>query len=219
MKNDKRLLVSLALNIIVFLLVIAGTIVMITVKSEELATNNISVFKYFTFQSNIFMGCVAIVYAYYQLLIIKKKRDKIPHVLTIFHLVATGAVALTFVVVIAFLGPGYGYDKMYKNANFFFHLVVPVFAIVNFIFFTKSEKYHFIQTLFSIFPSFLYGIVYFIVVASQNAYGDINIDFYFFGKDGPIVGAFNFLAVMIISYVIAVLLYFTNRLIFKKSNK
>ena len=217
MKSDKRFFISFILNILVFLLVVAGTIVMLTVRSEELATNNISVFKYFTFQSNIFMGCVAAVYGYYQFLIIKKKVDKIPHVLTIFNLVATSAVALTFIVVVVFLGPGYGYHKMYKNANLFFHLLVPVVAMVNFIVFTKNEKYHFVQTLFSIIPSFLYGIVYFIVVASQNAYGDINIDFYFFGKDGPLVGAFNFLAVMSIAYVMTLVLYFTNRLVFKKS--
>lgn len=217
MKNNKRFIVSFILNIITFLLVLTGTIVMASVRSEELAANNLSVFKYFTFQSNIFMGCVAIVYAYYQFLIIKKKRDKIPHVLTIFNLVATSAVALTFVIVVAFLGPGYGYDKMYKNANLFFHLLVPVVAMINFIIFTKNEKYSFVQTLYTIVPSFLYGTVYFIVVASQNAYGDINIDFYFFGKDGPLVGAFNFLAVMSIAYLVAVILYFANRLVFKKS--
>ena len=163
------------------------------------------------------MGCVAAVYGYYQFLIIKKKVNKIPHVLASFSLVATGAVALTFIVVIAFLSPGYGYYKMYKNANFFFHLLVPVFAMVNYVFFTRNERYHFIQTLFSIVPCFLYGIVYFIVVASQNAYGDINIDFYFFGKDGPLIGAVNFLVVMVTAYLIALVLYFTNRLVFKKS--
>ena len=217
MKVDKRFIVSFVLNILVFLLVLAGTIVMVSVKSEELATNDLSVFKYFTFQSNVFMGCVAAVYGYYQLLMILKKVDKIPHVLTIFNLIATSAVALTFIVVIAFLGPGYGYDKMYKNANLFFHLLVPVLAMLNFIFYTKSEKYHFIQTLFTIVPCFLYGLVYFIVVASQNAYGDIKIDFYFFGKDGPLIGAVNYLAVMSIAYVIALILYFSNRLVFKKS--
>ena len=217
MKVDKRFIVSFVLNILVFLLVLAGTIVMVSVKSEELATNDLSVFKYFTFQSNVFMGCVAAVYGYYQLLMILKKVDKIPHVLTIFNLIATSAVALTFIVVIAFLGPGYGYDKMYKNANLFFHLLVPVLAMLNFIFYTKSEKYHFIQTLFTIVPCFLYGLVYFIVVASQNAYGDIKIDFYFFGKDGPLIGAVNYFAVMSIAYVIALILYFSNRLVFKKS--
>ena len=217
MKVDKRFIVSFVLNILVFLLVLAGTIVMVSVKSEELATNDLSVFKYFTFQSNVFMGCVAAVYGYYQLLMILKKVDKIPHVLTIFNLIATSAVALTFIVVIAFLGPGYGYDKMYKNANLFFHLLVPVLAMLNFIFYTKSEKYHFIQTLFTIVPCFLYGLVYFIVVASQNAYGDIKIDFYFFGKDGPLIGTVNYFAVMSIAYVIALILYFSNRLVFKKS--
>ena len=217
MKDNKRFIASFILNILVFLLVLIGTIVMITVRSEELASNNISVFKYFTFQSNIFMGFVALIYAYYQYLVIRGKNEKILQNMGIFNLIATSAVALTFVIVIAFLAPGYGFNKMYKNANLFFHLLVPVVAIVNYLFFTKSDKYHFPLTLLTIIPSFLYGVVYFIVVAALNGYGDLKIDFYMFGKDGPLIGAFNFLAVMSIAYALALLSYFLNRLVFKKS--
>lgn len=163
------------------------------------------------------MGFVALIYAYYQYLVIRGKNEKIPQNMGIFNLIATSAVALTFVIVIAFLAPGYGFNKMYKNANLFFHLLVPVVAIVNYLFFTKSDKYHFPLTLLTIIPSFLYGVVYFIVVAALNGYGDLKIDFYMFGKDGPLIGAFNFLAVMSIAYALALLLYFFNRLVFKKS--
>ena len=217
MKNNKRFIVSFILNILVFLLVVTGTIVMMAVKSEELAANNISVFKYFTFQSNIFIGCIALVFAYYQFLVIRGKIDKIPQILGIFNLIATSAVALTFTIVIVFLAPGYGFKLMYKNANLFFHLIVPVVAMINYLFFIKSEKYRFVITLLTIIPSFLYGVVYFIVVAALNGYGDLKIDFYMFGKDGPLIGALNFIAVMSIAYALAILLYFLNRLVFKKS--
>ena len=216
MKKDKRFVISFMFNILVFLLVLIGTIVMMTIGSGALAENSLSVFKYFTFQSNIFMGVISAIYAFYQWLILKGKKDKIPHVLTILNLVGTSAVALTFIIVIAFLGPGYGYDKMYNNANLFFHLLAPVTAIINYLFFTRNEKYHFIQTLFTIIPCFLYGLVYFIVVASLNGYGDLKIDFYNFGKGGPLIGAFNYLMVMVIAYIIALFLYFLNRLIFRK---
>ena len=96
---------------------------MMTIGSGALAENSLSVFKYFTFQSNIFIGMVSIVYAYYQFLIIKQKKDKIPHVLAVFNHVGVTAVTLTFIIVIAFLAPGYGFDKMYNNANLFFHLL------------------------------------------------------------------------------------------------
>ena len=215
--KNKLFLISFIINIIIFLLVLAGTIVMMTVGSGALATNSLSVFKYFTFQSNIYMGIVALIYAYYQFLIIKKKKEKISHVLAIFNRVGVTAVTLTFLVVIAFLAPGYGYDKMYNNANLFFHLLVPVLAIINFVVFTKNEKCHFAHTLYPIIPCVLYGIVYLIVVVSLNAYGDLKIDFYNFGKDGPLMGVLNFLIIISFSYIIGVVLYLSSLFVFKKS--
>ena len=216
MKNNKLFIASFILNILTFLLVLVGVIVMITIGSKALGETNITVFKYFTFQSNIFMGAVALVYAIYQLLIILNKRDKLPHVLLVFNHVGVTAVGLTFLIVIFFLAPGYGFDKMYNNANLFFHALVPIVAMINYMFLEKECSFKFINTLFSIIPSLLYGIVYFIVVASLNAYGDINIDFYMFGANGPLIGAFNFIAVMSIAYGFGVAIYFINRLVFKK---
>lgn len=189
---------------------------MFTIGSGALASKHLSVFKYFTFQSNIFMGVVAFIYAYYQWLVLKKKINKIPHVLLVFNHVGVTAVSLTFLVVLVFLGPGYGYDKMYNKANLFFHALVPIFAIVNYLVFEKEAEIKFRETVFSMIPSFLYGVVYFIVVASQNAYGNLEIDFYGFGKDGPLIGVFNFLAIVAISYALGLFLYYINHLVFKK---
>ena len=189
---------------------------MLTLSTKALGDNTLSVFKYFTFQSNIYMGFVSIIYAYYQFLIIKKKRDKIPHVLTVFNHVGVTAVTLTFLVVIIFLGPLYGYHLMYNNANLFYHLLVPLAAMINFIVFISNEKRHFLHTLFTIIPCALYGIVYFSVVVATNGYGDLKIDFYGFGKDGPLIGAVNFLLIISISYAIGVGLYFLNIIVCKK---
>lgn len=189
---------------------------MLALGTEALGDNSLSVFKYFTFQSNLFMGFVSIIYAYYQFLVIKGKRDKIPHVLTVFNHVGVTAVTLTFLIVIAFLGPLYSYALMYTNANLFFHLLVPLTAMINFVVFTGNEKRHFLHTLYTIIPCVLYGIVYFTVVVATNGYGDLKIDFYGFGKDGPLIGAVNFLIVISISYAIGVGLYFLNKIVCKK---
>ena len=119
-------------------------------------------------------------------------------------------------IVILFLAPGYGFDKMYNYANLFFHGLLPVFAMANYVFFNKEGRIRFKDTPFAIIPSFLYGIVYFTIVASNNAYGDLNYDFYMFGQDGPWIGALNFLAVMAIAYIMGLIIYFINRLVFKK---
>ena len=216
MKKDKLFITSFVGNILVFLLVLTGTIVMMTIGSGALSENNLSVFKYFTFQSNIFVGTIAAIYAYYQLLILLNKKDKIPHVLFVFNHVGVTAVGLTFFIVVLFLAPGYGFDKMYNNANLFFHALVPIIAMLNYLFFLKENKIKFLETIFAVIPPISYGIVYFIVVASQNGYGDLKIDFYGFGAKGPLIGAFNFLAVTIIAYTIGLFLFFINNLVFKK---
>ena len=216
MKNNKLFIVSFIINIITFLLVLVGVVLMITIRVSALGTTDITVFKYFTFQSNVFMGVVAFIYAWYQLLILLNKRDKLPHVLLVFNHVGVTAVGLTFLIVIFFLAPGYGFDKMYQYANLFFHGIVPVVAMINFMFIEKECKIRFVDTLFSIIPSLLYGIVYFIVVAATNGYGDIKIDFYMFGANGPVIGAFNFLAVMSIAYIFGLIIYFVHLLVFKK---
>ena len=216
MKSNKLFITSLVFNLLVFLFVVAGTIVMFTIGSGALGSKGLTVFKYFTFQSNLFVGAVAFVYAYYQLLIIKGKKDKLPPVLLVFNHVAVTAVGVTFVIVIAFLAPAYGFDKMYNKANLFFHALVPLTAIINYLFFEKEAKIAFKQTPFCLIPCTLYGIVYFIVVASLNAYGNLDIDFYGFGKDGPLMGAVNFLIVLSVAYAIGAFLYFINHLVFKK---
>ena len=215
--KDKRLLVSFILNLVIFSFVLTGTIIAFVVGDGILTATFPEIFKYFTFQSNIFMAIVAFIYAYFQLQVLRGKKDKIPHVLTVFYHVGAAAVALTFMIVILFLAPGYGFDKMYRYANLFFHALAPVVAMANYMFFIKEGRIRFIETLFAIVPSLLYGIVYFIVVVSNNAYGDIKIDFYMFGKDGPWIGTLNFLAVMAIAYAMGLLLYFVNRLVFKKA--
>lgn len=216
MKQSKLFIISFVFNILVFLLVVTGVIVMLTFGGNTLAGRGFEVFKYFTFQSNIFVGVVCFVYAYYQLLIILGKKSKLPHVLLVFNHVGITAVGLTFIVVVAFLGLIYGYDKMYVGANLFFHALVPLVAMINYLFFEKEAVITFKNTPFCLLPPGLYGIVYFAVVVSQNAYGNFAIDFYGFGKDGPWIGSLNFLLVLSISYAIGLFLYFINHLVFKK---
>ena len=213
---NKRILFSLIINLVIFLFLLTGTIIAFVIGDGVLTATFPEIFKYFTFQSNVYMGIVAFIYAYYQFLILKGKKDNIPHVLNVFYHVGVTAVGLTFMIVILVLGPGYGYAKMYNYANFFFHALVPVFAMVNYMFLMKECRLKIIETLFAMVPCVLYGIGYLIAVVSNNAYGDIKIDFYMFGKDGPWIGALNFLAVIAIAYATGLGLYFINYLVFKK---
>ena len=216
MKNNKLFIASFILNILTFLLVIVGVIVMATVRISALGETNISVFKFFTFQSNVFMGAVAFIYALFQLLILLNKRDKLPHVLLVFNHVATSAVSLTFLVVVFFLGAIYGYNSMYTGANLFFHGLVPLLAMIKFMFFDKECEIKFSDTVFAIIPPFLYGLVYLSIVIATNGYGDVNIDFYMFGANGLPLGIVTYITIMSVTYGFALVLFFVHKAVFKK---
>ena len=216
MKNNKLFIASFITNIITFLLVLTGVILMLTIGSSALGETNITVFKFFTFQSNLFMGIVAFIYAIFQLLILLNKRDKLPHVLLVFNYVGTTSVSLTFLVVVFFLGPIYGYNMMYLGANLFFHGLAPVAAMVGYMFIHKECQIKFSDTFCAIIPPFLYGTVYLINVVANNGYGNVNYDFYMFGANGPFFGILTFMLVMGVAYGFGVVLYTINRLVFKK---
>lgn len=215
MKTNKILIVSLIVNISIFLLVLTGTIIMFSASSGALTARGFSVFKYFTFQSNIFIAIIALVFAILELLLLKGKIDKMPHVLTVFYFVGTVAVGLTFLVVIAFLSPIYGFLLMYSGPNLFYHALVPLCALAHFVFLEKNNPIHFKETFLSMVPCFLYGIVYLTCVISLNGYGDPNIDFYMFGANGPFIGILAFIIVLGVSYGIGIGIFALNNLLRK----
>lgn len=217
MKQSKLFIASFVANILVFLFVLVGTILMFVVHAKALASNTLEVAKYFTFQSNIFMGIVAFIYGFYQVLIFKGKKKEIPSVLRVFNFVGVVALSITFTVVIIFLGPLYGYPIMYNGANLFYHALAPLMAMINFMFLEKEGQIKFKETFFGVVPLFLYGIVYLSVVVALKAYGDLKIDFYGFGAQGPGWGLFYFVILLHLAYGLGFLMYFINRCIFKKS--
>ena len=219
MESKKRLITSFIFNILEIILVIIGVILMFTIGSGALASNKIDVLKYFTLQSNLFMAAISLIVAFYQFMMLKGKKKEVPYPLVVTNLVATCAVGVTFSVVIFILGRLYGYDKMYNQANLFFHLLAPVCALVNFLFIQKDQKVKFAHTPFGLLPCLSYGIVYFIVVASLNGYGDLKIDFYGFGTGGPLNGIINFAIILVITYVLILILYFVNYLILQRKKK
>ena len=71
-------------------------------------------FRYFTILSNVYSGLVAVVYI---ILLICRRKAESGTLMSILKLTSSAAVGVTFTVVLVFLGPLYGYGRMYKNAN------------------------------------------------------------------------------------------------------
>ncbi len=188
--DEKRMRISFVINL--FISVLTVNIVIMTlmgfrflhgyVPLEELG--DVSTFCYFTTQSNVFMGIVSFVFANREYLVLKGKKKSVPRYFYILKMVATVAVSLTFIVVFGYLGfvMDGGHLALLKYNNLFFHLVIPVISIFNFLVFEKTDLIKFKHTFYSLIPVFLYEIYYVgnLVVNFKDGVVTTQSDWYYF---------------------------------------
>ena len=144
--------ISLTLNIIITLLTIFASIMMFTgIKLTHgaepiLETTKIGMFKFFTVDSNIFMGIIALLFVILQI-----KNKQITKNMYRLKLMATTSVGLTFLVVFTYLGPisKDGIISLLQNSNLFFHLIIPLLSIINFAIFENTNilKINIVKTM------------------------------------------------------------------------
>ena len=201
-----RTRITLVLDILIVVFTAIGTYLMFsnTDLGAGLMSAGIENFKYFTVLSNIFCGIVSF---------IALIRRKMPVVV---RLTSSSAVGLTFLIVAAFLQPIYPDTNLYQGGNLWFHLIVPVVSMVQFILMEISSKIPFRYTLFSAFLSLIYGMGYLIniLVNGVGKWPDTN-DWYGFLNWGFPVGIAIFAFVVIVNFVIAVILRALNGLVSK----
>ena len=114
--------------------------------------------------------------------------------------VATTAVALTFFVVMLFLGPAYGYAQMYVGANFWFHLVVPILAMADFLLFDREGAFTLRDSLLAMLPMLIYSLAYVGNLLKNGVKGN---DWYGFAKNGPRSAVAAFLIILALNWVLA----------------
>ena len=125
--------------------------------SGPLAAFGLSSLKYFTTLSNIFSAAVSAIFA------VRAARGAgVPDWLHCLRLVATTSVTLTLLTVELFLAPAlYGYASMHVGANLWFHLVLPLLAIVSFCAFEADRPIPMRWTFVALAPMLLYGTCYY----------------------------------------------------------
>ena len=165
MKSENK--VSFILNLCILILTLFSIISMMAGfnfmddTSWEFSAANFAAFRYFTVDSNVLAGIIALVYLVY--IMRNKQTISIPKWLTLLKLAATTGVTLTMMVTVCFLAPtsSRGYFALFKNSNLFLHFVIPVLCIVSFIFFERpTVKISFPLTLTGIIPMFVYSVYY-----------------------------------------------------------
>ena len=119
----------------------------------------------------------------------------------------TAAVGVTLMVVLLFLGPLYSYPAMLKGANLWFHLLIPLLAILDHILLEPGERPSFRETFLCLIPPFLYGIGYAVNIAvnGMGEWPDTN-DWYLFFRWGVPVGIMIYAAILLLAWGIALTL-------------
>jgi hypothetical protein len=210
---------SIICNILITVLMISAVIIMFTgFKFMEgdlvLDVSGFGMLQFFTVQSNIFMGIVALVFAIEEIRLLKGKIKEIPLRFYILKLMGTVGVTVTLLTVFIYLGPFSkgGIGMFLKNANLFLHLIIPVLSIISFIFLDRTKQMKFKYALAGTTPVVLYAIYYLtnILIHIENGAVSTKYDWYWFVQGG-LNQAFYVLPIMILgTYVVSILLWLCN---------
>ena len=134
--------------------------------------------RYFTIDSNI-LAAVACAFMLKENIHVFKGETNYGKNSIRLKFTGTSAVAMTFFVVMVFLGPTMGYPKMFEGVNLYLHAVCPLLCIFSYIL-VESEGYKAQkgEALFGGIPALIYGTVYLIMVVFVKAWPD----FYTFNR-------------------------------------
>ncbi len=209
--SKKKLYGSLLLNLFTLISVIVITIILLKRGPRT--------FRMFTTQSNVVSGIIALIVVIFEILIILKKKNELPEWLKVTKMVGTTGVALTFLVVVFYLGfvavgKGYNYFIVFRGTNVCFHFLTPVSAILSFILFEGSDKIKRRYTFLNMVHMVGYTIFYAINVFTHlNPDGTANRDYdwYYFVLGETWTFGFVVLAMLLITYGIGFGLWWLNR--------
>jgi len=185
------------LNVFIFVIVIINWIrMMLGLSNTGLASSGLRSLKYFTVLSNLFEAYASMMWLY-------KKDEKLKYI-------ASVSLSLTFITVVLFLGPLFGYRIMFIGSNFWFHLIVPIIAVMEVIFLSKytiSKK----DNLFALMPMFIYGLFYVgnIFINGVGSWPNIN-DWYGFFTWGYTGGVVVFVVISLATYFMGYVIKKTN---------
>ena len=225
---SKFIKISLVNNIIVFVMTAFASIVMFTGFKFMygydiiLESTKLGMLRFFTVQSNLFVGIISLIFAINEIQIINGNKKEISKINYILKLMSTTAVGLTFFIVFSYLGPisEHGVVSLLMNSNLFFHLIIPIFSILNFTLFEKTDKIQFKDCIYGILPTVIYGIYYIINVLIHMENGKVSniYDWYWFVQNGVWTAIIVVPIIFIIAYVISIVIWRCNKKTCKHKN-
>ena len=213
MLSKKNTIISLVMNIIIALATLGVVISYFLGNDGQYNIPPSFRFFLFTTDSNILCMLTAIIMSYFEIRYLKTGKE-IPEIAVILKLIGSNAVALTFTVVVLFLGPMTDFVTMvFGGTSVYMHFAGPILAFVSFCFVENIHKISKKILIPAVVPTPIYGIVYTIMVVFIGSENGGWIDFYQFNTGG--FWYISCIAIVLVSLGLAALL----RLIHNKNIK
>ncbi len=210
--------VSIVLNCLIVLMVLFATIVMMTgfefmAHETPMTATKLSVFQFFTVDSNILVGIGSLLLMIEEILSLKKKRE-VRKFYYVFKYVGVVSVLLTLILTACFLAPFsiFGFFAFYQNSNLFFHFLIPVVSVISFVFFDRCLL-SFKDSFYSIIPMACYAIYYMgrVLPHVQNGKVSYTYDFYGFLRGGVYTIFYVVPIIFLLTYAIGFLVFLIHK--------
>ena len=214
----KRFRIAYILNLCLALLEVLAPIWMSSgLVGGVLTTSGAEMFKFFTIDSNVLMGIIALFTALQLRQVIRGQREDLSTACYVWYLAGTVGVTLTMLVTVFFLeptmAPQFGLFALFAGSNFLLHLFNPLLAIVTFTVFEKTRTIPFRHTLTGIVPMVLYAVFYLAncMRHAVNGMVDIAYDWYGFLAGGVKTVWIVIPVIFLFTWLISIALWRLNR--------
>ena len=196
--------ISIILNLLIFTLSLLswGSMVFAVTDGGMLSMPGWRSLRFFTVLSNLFNAGVCLSFA------VARIRGQISSRMQVWKLMGTTAVGLTFLTVMGFLGPVYGYGGMFLGGNLWLHLLLSLMSIFGYLLMDSDAPIPLRKTLWAVAPVLVYAVGYLgnILIQGVGDWPDRH-DFYGFLLWGWGPGAVIFAILLLVTWLLAVLLW------------
>lgn len=184
------------------------------VDSGSFAAIGLRSLKYFTVLSNLLNGTVCLFYA------IRHRQGRVFAALQRWKLTSTAAAALTFWVVLLFLGPIFGHANMYRGSNLWLHLLLPLVSMAAYVLLDDGCRLPGRDSLFALLAPAVYAAGYVLnILFNGVGEGWQSNDWYGFLHWGWGVGIGILAGILFVTWLTALGLSALNRRFAKSAEK